>query len=47
MSNHIKTPEEMHDLIDKIEAASGDSKIIAIVEWLEAVTHDLYHKQDG
>ena len=43
MSNHILTPEQMHELVDEIEAASTDTqKIRLMVEWMHAITDDQY-----
>ena len=48
MSSHIKTPEEMHRLIDEAKAASTNTtKIAKILEWLESATDDQYPEQDG
>ena len=43
MSNHVKTPEELHEIVDSIDAAATNTeKIRLIVEWLHAVTDDQY-----
>tara|TARA_R100001440_G_scaffold61179_2_gene81027 strand:+ start:6294 stop:6440 length:147 start_codon:yes stop_codon:yes gene_type:complete len=48
MSNHVKTPEEMHRLVTEAETASTTAnKIAKILEWLAAATDDLYAEQDG
>ena len=43
MSSHVKTPEELHAIVDSIDAAATNTdKIRLIVEWLHAVTDDQY-----